>query len=132
MMFGNVAPAPLSVTCAAAGAAASSVARASDVIRFMSSLVLERELHLEKGTLARRVLQRRRAAFEREQVHVAGHPEIGRHLIGHAADDPGLFVVANVGVGIDDVDACDRRGLAVLELVDAEGADDTTSRLGKG
>src|SRR6266850_2877591 len=135
MTLGNVAPAPLSCTWAAAGAAAPRTAMAMNLVSFMSSslrVALERELHLEQGALACGVLERGRATFERQKVDVAEHPEIGRHLIGYAPDDAGLFVVANVGVGIDDVDAGDRRGLAVLELVDTEGADDTAGRLGKG
>src|SRR6266536_1780909 len=122
MMFGNVAPAPFSVTCAAAGAAASNVARASDVIRFMRSLVLERELHLEKGTLARRVLQRRRATFEREQVHVAEHPDVRLDLIRETGDDARLLVVRRVRIGIHDIDAPDSRGFTAAEAIAVRSA----------
>src|SRR6266511_2113665 len=130
MMFGNVAPAPFSVTCAAAGAAASRVARASDVIRFMSSLVLERELHLEKGTLAARVLQRRCATFEREQVHVAEHPDVGLDLIRETGDDARLLVVRRVRMGIHDIDAPDSRGFTAAEAIDAERAQDAPADRG--
>src|SRR5882724_7560774 len=130
MMFGNVAPAPFSVTCAATGAAPSSVARASDVMRFMSSLVLERELHLEEGTLARRVLQRRRATFEREQIHVAEHPDIGLDLIREAGDDARLLVVRRVRIGIHDIDAPDSSGFTAAEAIDAEHAQDAPADRG--
>src|SRR6266498_465333 len=130
MMFGNVAPAPFSVTCAAAGAAASNVARASDVIRFMRSLVLERELHLEKGTLAARVLQRRCATFEREQVHVAEHPDVGLDLIRETGDDARLLVVRRVRIGIHDIDASDGSGFTAAEAIDAERAQDAPADRG--
>src|SRR6266545_2753202 len=128
MIFGNGAPAPFSVTCAAAGAAASNVARASDVIRFMRSLVLERELHLEKGTLAARVLQRRCATFEREQVHVAEHPDVGLDLIRETGDDARLLVVRRVRIGIHDIDASDGSGFtaAAIGRVDVVDPDTDT------
>src|SRR6266508_2250682 len=125
MMLGNVAPAPFSVTCAAAGTAApSSAARASNRVSFMSSslrVALERELCLEQGLRARRLeRRRRRAALVREQVQVGEQPQVRRELIRGAADDACLAIVAGVGVGVHKLHASDYTHLAVPTPVHCE------------
>src|SRR5467141_3667738 len=116
MMFGNVAPAPLSWTCAAAGTAMpSSAARARKRVDFMSVCsplnALERELRLEQSLRPRRLLQRRWRALIREQIEIAEQPQVGRQLIGRTADEARQTVVRHVGVGIVNVHAGEHRRL---------------------
>src|SRR5207247_8750694 len=98
MMLGNVAPAPFSFTWAAAGAASvRAVASASSgafIIRDASSW-LERELRLEQGLGANRVLRHQRRPLEVDVVPVAKQPPAGGELIRHAADKPSLLVGAD-------------------------------------
>src|SRR6266540_4178084 len=95
MMFGNVAPAPLSFTWAAAGAAsarpAASASRGDFVIGDPSS-GLERELHLEEPLRPGSVLQRTRSDFVRQIVDVHEHSQVRGHLVGDATDDARLSV----------------------------------------
>src|SRR5207247_254049 len=103
MMFGNVAPAPLSCTCAAAGAAAqSSAARAIERVVFTESssgqgASLEHELRLEQE-----LIRGCRAALEREAIEIAQQPHVRGQLVGRAGDDSGGFVVRHARVGIDE------------------------------
>src|SRR6266404_131776 len=110
MMFGNVAPAPLSWTWAraAAGNAASKSRR--DFMSVCSPCALERELRLEVS-LRPRCLERRgrRAALVGEHVDVREQPKVRRELVGRARDKPCQPVVAYVGVGIGEVDAREHR-----------------------
>src|SRR2546422_1431957 len=101
MMFGNVAPAPFSVTCAAAGRAVPSrAARARKRVDFMGVCsplyALERELRLEIRLRPRRLECRcRRTALVREHLQVCEQPQVRRKLIRGAADEAGE------GVGCD-------------------------------
>src|SRR5213596_1587743 len=127
MILGNVAPAPLSFTWAAAGAASvRAVASASSgafIIRDASSW-LERELRLEQGLGANRVLRHQRRPLEVDVVPVAEQPPVGAELIRHAADKPSLLVGGVSRLRVLDVHAGDDRRLRLGELVDAEGAVD--------
>src|ERR1043166_9778194 len=61
MMLGNVAPAPLSFTCARAGAAsarAAATASRRDFVMVRASSELEIDLRLEQGLRARREVRR--------------------------------------------------------------------------
>src|SRR6266576_2096216 len=130
MMFGNVAPAPFSVTCAAAGRAVPSrAARARKRVDFMSVCsplyALERELRLEIRLRPRRLeCWCRRTALVREHVQVCEQPEIRRELIRGAADEARQAVVADVGIRVRQVHAGQQRGLRVLEVVHTEEAGD--------
>src|SRR6266480_3238883 len=127
MILGNVAPAPLSFTWAGAGAASvRAVASASSgafIIRDASSW-LERELRLEQGLGANRVLRHQRRPLEVDVVPVAEQPPVGGELIRHAADKPSLLVGGVSRLRVLDVHAGDDRRLRLGELVDAEGAVD--------
>src|ERR1044072_9482262 len=133
MMFGNVAPAPLSWTCAAAHpgtAAPSSAARARNRVDVMSDVLrdsrLERELSLEVRLRPRGLeCRRRRAALVREHVDTCQEPQGWRQLIGSTADETGEPVVPRDGVGIGQIEARDQRGFGIREVVDAEHAGDT-------
>src|SRR5207244_5006490 len=88
MMLGNVAPAPFSLTWAAAGAAsvrAVASARSGAFIMRDASSWLERELRLEQGLGANRVLRHQRRPLEVDVVPVAEQPPVGGELIRHAA-----------------------------------------------
>src|SRR5437667_613913 len=130
MMFGNVAPAPLSWTCAAAGPAApSSAARAKKRVDFMSVCsplnALERELCLEiRLRPCRRECRCRRTALVREHVQVCEQAEVRRELIRGPADEASEPVVADVRVRVREVDAGQQRGFGVLEVVHTEEARD--------
>src|ERR1041385_8193891 len=121
MMFGNVAPAPLSWTCAAAHpgtAAPSSAARARKRVDVMSDVLrdsrLERELSLEVRLRPRGLEgRRRRAALVREQVEIGQEPQVWRQLIGGTGDDAREPVVPRVGVGIGEIEARDQRGFGI-------------------
>src|SRR6185503_7375429 len=125
MMFGNVAPAPLSCTCAAAGAAAqSSATRAMVRVVFTGSssvwVVLEHELRLDQE-----IVSRRPAALRLHTIEVGEHPDVRRQLIRHAADDPRIPIVGGVVIWIGDVHACDDGDLAGRgQMIDTEGTDD--------
>src|SRR6266702_4916165 len=127
MILGNVAPAPLSFTWAGAGAASvRAVASASSgafIIRDASSW-LERELRLEQGLGANRVLRHQRRPLEVDVVPVAEQPPVGGELIRHAADIPSLLVGGVSRLRVLDVHAGDDRRLRLGELVDAEGTVD--------
>src|SRR5213593_1409437 len=127
MMFGNVAPAPFSFTCAVAGAASvRAVASASSgdfVIREASSW-LERELGLEQGLGANRILRHHRSPLEVDVVPVAEQPPVGSELIRHTADKPSLLVGGVPRLGVLDIHAGDDGRLRLGELVDAECAVD--------
>src|SRR6266850_594740 len=128
MMFGNVAPAPLSWTCAAAGTAAPSrAARAKQRVDFMSVCsplyALERELRLEIRLRPRRLECRsRRAALVREHIQVCEQAEVRRKLIRGAADEARQAVVADVCIWIRQVHAREQRRLRVGEMVYSEHA----------
>src|SRR5258708_11052798 len=129
MMFGNVAPAPLSWTCAAAGRAApSKPARARNRVDFMSVcspwMPLERELRLEVELRPRRLLQRRWGALIGEQIEIGEQPQVGRQLIGCSTDEPRQPIVRQVGVGIVNIHAGEYRRLRVGEVVHTEEAGD--------
>src|SRR5437879_8797501 len=100
MILGNVAPAPFSVTCAAAGRAVPSrAASARKRVDFMSVYsplyALERELRLEIRLRPRRLECRcRRTALVREHVQVCEQPQVRRKLIRGAAGETGLPVIA--------------------------------------
>src|SRR5713101_6150910 len=113
MMFGNVAPAPFSLTCAAARAAAS--ASRGDFVMVGASFWLERELGLEQGLRADRLLRGVRRGLEADVVPVAEQPQVGAQLVGHAPDEPGLLV-AHARLRVFDVDAAEERCLRVGEL----------------
>src|SRR5689334_25083227 len=96
MMLGNVAPAPLSFTCARAGAAsARAAATASRGVLFIpyASSGLERELSLEQRLRAGREIQGvQHVRLVIRVVPVAQQSPVGRQLIRHAADEPRLLV----------------------------------------
>src|SRR6266568_4533193 len=128
MMFGNVAPAPLSCTCAAAGAAAqSSPTRAMERVVFTGSILssgsnLEHELRLNQE-----LIDRRPDALELQAIDVGEHPHVLRQLVRRAADDPGIAIVGDAGVGIDHVHTADEGDLAGWrQVIDAEGANDAS------
>src|SRR6266576_4511554 len=129
MMLGNVAPAPFSFTWAGAGAASvRAVASASSgafIIRDASSW-LERELRLEQGLGANRVLRHQRRPLEVDVVPVAEQPPVGGELIRHAADKPRLLVGGVSRLRVLDIHAGDDGRLRLGELVDTEGAVDVT------
>src|SRR3989442_6446268 len=96
MMFGNVAPAPVSFTGGAAGAtgaaAAARAARAASTSQRVCVITgvlsgLEGELRLEQG-LRPRQIGRGRGVLVVQVVPVGEHPELRVDLIGHAADEP--------------------------------------------
>src|SRR5256886_14309841 len=124
MMLGNVAPAPLSFTCARAGAASARAATPSRAVFFMpsTSSVLERELGLEQGLRAGGFLRRGGRSLIAHVVPVAEQAPIGGELVRHAADDTGLLVGRVSRLRVEDVHARDDGGLGRRELVDAEGA----------
>src|SRR5260221_1919613 len=123
MMFGNVAPAPLSCTCAAAGAAAkTSATRAMERVVFTGSssvgVALERELRLEQGSGPDRLSRRRRRpALIRQIVDVEQQAQIRAHLIRDPCDNAGLVVTGDGVVGIQQVDPGDGGELGRLEGV---------------
>src|SRR5207248_1631923 len=127
MMLGNVAPAPLSFTCAAAGAAkAAKAARASreDFVMVRASSELEIDLRLEQGLGAcREVCRVQSGGLVVGVVPVAQQPPVGRQLIGQAADEARLLV-DGTGLLVRDVDARDDPELGLRDLVDAERAVD--------
>src|SRR6184192_4972450 len=125
MMLGNVAPAPFSLTWAAAGAAsvrAVASARSGAFIMRDASSWLERELRLEQGLGANRILRHHRSPLEVDVVPVAEQPPVGGELIRHAPDKPSLLVGRVSRLGVLDIHASDDGGLCLRELVDAEGA----------
>src|SRR6266566_465829 len=127
MMFGNVAPAPLSFTCAPAGTASARVAtRAMSWDRFMIVVPrrLERELGLEQGLRARGFLPRRGRSLVGHVVPVAEHPEVRADLVGDPADETGLLVGGVPRLRVENVDAREQGRLARRELVYAERAVD--------
>src|SRR5438876_562175 len=135
MMLGKVAPAPLSFTWAVAGATTARVAASAssgDFVIVGASSGLERELHLEQPARPRGVLDGRRCAFIRQVVDVREHSEVGRDLIGDAADDASLPIATYARVGIDDVDAGDQRDAAALDVVHAERTNHAPGGLGNG
>src|SRR6266571_5476579 len=94
MILGNFAPAPLSFTCAPVGAArvrAAAMATSGDRIMRVPR-PLERELRLEQGLGANRVLRHQRRPLEVDVIPVAEQPPVGGELIRHAADKPSLLV----------------------------------------
>src|SRR5205823_13759082 len=127
MMLGNVAPAPLSFTCAAAGAArAARAARASRgaLVMVRASSGLEIDLGLEQGLRARREVGRvQGGGLVVRVVPVTQQPPVGRQLIGHAPDEARLLV-CRTGLPVRDVDARDDTDLGLRDLVDAERAVD--------
>src|SRR6058998_128585 len=129
MMLGNVAPAPFSFTWAAAGAASvRAVASASSgafIIRD-ASLWLERELRLEQGLGANRVLRHQRRPLEVDVVPVAEQPPVGAELIRHAADKPSLLVGGVSRLRVLDIQASDDGSLRLGKLVHAECAVDVS------
>src|SRR5712692_11734427 len=94
MMFGNVAPAPVSRTCAAAGAAAQVRAARTRRRRFVMTgalgmIALERELALEQRLRpGRDVGGVQGVRLEVQVVPVEQQPPVGRELVGDPADDP--------------------------------------------
>src|SRR5919197_4850529 len=105
MIFGKVAPAPLSCTCAAAGTAApSSAVRARSRVFFTRSSSglgqLKHELRLEQE-----LIRGGPAALGLHAIEVSEQPDVGAQLVRCAADDPRVAIVGDVVVGIEDVDA---------------------------
>src|SRR6266566_2599039 len=92
MMFGNVAPAPVSFTWATAGVAgAARAARAASTSQRVCVITgvlsgLEGELRLKQGLRPREV-GRGRGVLVVEVVPVGEYPQLGVDLIGHAADE---------------------------------------------
>src|SRR5437879_9537704 len=96
MMLGNVAPAPLSFTCARAGAASASAAATAmrgDFVIPVSSSELERELSLEQrlgpvcvvgGVQGIGLIVR--------VVPIEQQPPVGRQLVRRPTDDARLLV----------------------------------------
>src|SRR5438270_11329458 len=127
MMFGKVAPAPLSFTCAAAGAArAARAASASreDFVMVRASSELEIDLRLEQGLRACREVGRvQGGGLVVRVVPVTQEPPVGRELIGQAPDEARLLV-HGTGLPVPDVDAPDDPDLGLRDLVDAECAVD--------
>src|SRR5205085_10702634 len=117
MMLGNVAPAPLSFTCAPAGAArAARAARAAsasreDFVMVRASSELEIDLSLEQGLRARGFLRRRGRSLIGHVVPVAEQAPIGGELVRYAADEASLLVSGVSRLGVEDVDAGDEGGL---------------------
>src|SRR5438270_11075802 len=132
MMLGNVAPAPLSFTCAPAGAArAARAARAAsasreDFVMVRASSELEIDLSLEQGLRARGFLRRRGRSLIGHVVPVAEQAPIGGELVRHAADDASLLVCRVSRLRVEDVHARDDGGPCRRELVDAEGTVEVT------
>src|SRR5690348_6709094 len=123
MMFGNVAPAPLIFTWADAGTASARAARARSGCLVIgdtsSSLEVELSLEIELGPHG--LLSRVGRAREAQVVPIEQQPPVGCHLVRGTADDAGLLVI-HAGLRVRDVDPRDQSGLAVGELVHAEGA----------
>src|SRR5437879_13040122 len=97
MMLGNVAPAPLSFTCAAAGAASVRAARASSLVVFMaiwtSGSVLERGLGLKQGLRTRGVVGGvQEVGLVVRVIRVREQGQVWGKVIGTAADEPRLLV----------------------------------------
>src|SRR5205807_7171081 len=120
-------PISFSLTWAAAGAAsvrAVASARSGAFIMRDASSWLERELRLEQGLGANRVLRHQRRPLEVDVVPVAEQSPVGGELIRHAADKPSLLVGGVSRLRVLDVHAGDDRRLRLGELVDAECAVD--------
>src|SRR6266550_143256 len=125
MMFGNVAPAPLSWTCAAAGTAApSSAARARNRVGFTGVFLWSGSKSEHKLGLHQHLIRGRRAALERQAIEIREEPHVWGQLVRHATDDSRVLVVRNVLIGIDEVDPRDYRDFAVRQVIDAEGTGD--------
>src|SRR5216117_301085 len=122
MMLGNVAPAPLSWTCATAGAAAqTSAARVMVRVVFTGSssvrVELEHELRLEQ-----RLIDGRCAALALQAVEVGEQAHVWRQLVRRTGDDAGIAIIGDAGVRIEHVHTADERDLAGRgEVIDAEG-----------
>src|SRR6267378_7311221 len=133
MMFGNVAPAPVSFTWAEPGAARAAEAASATtsagqrvcILRGTSSW-LERELRLEQGLRADRILRHQGCPLEADVVPVAEQPPVGGELIRYAADEPSLLVGRASRLGVLDIHAGDDSRLRVGEFVDTERAVDVT------
>src|SRR5205807_1124100 len=114
MMFGKVAPAPLSFTCAPAGAARTARAASAsreDFVMVRASSELEIDLSLEQGLRARGFLRRRGRSLIGHVVPVAEQAPIGGELVRYAADEASLLVSGVSRLGVEDVDAGDEGGL---------------------
>src|SRR6267143_2050992 len=141
MMFGNVAPAPFSFTCAAAGAAsvkAAASASSGDFVMRDASSWLERELGLEQGLRAGRIVRGVQGwGLIVGVVPVSEQPPVRRQLIRHTANEPRLLV-RGTGLQVRDVDASEDCDFGVGDLVDTEPAVDVAvdraqrTRLGRG
>src|SRR5512147_1931720 len=120
MTFGNVAPAPVSFTWAAAGAALkpSAAATPRSALRFIvaSRSGSEGDLGLEQRLRAHRFLRGRRRALEAHMVEIGQEPEVRAQLIGNPADEPRLLVVCGAGVRVGDVYPADERDLGVRDM----------------
>src|SRR5436309_10675793 len=95
-------------------------------------LLSERELHLEQPSRPLWIGVVEGACLIRQVVDVREHSEVGRDLIGDAADDASLPIATYARVGIDDVDAGDQRDAAALDVVHAERTNHAPSGLGNG
>src|SRR5216684_851730 len=122
MMFGNVAPAPLSFTWLAAGAASDRAAASatSGALVMRNSSVLERELRLEQALGAVRVLRCGGRPLVAQIIHVGEQAPVRCQLIGQAADEAGLLVGGVSRLRVPDVHARDDRDFGVGDLGDAE------------
>src|SRR6266550_1511226 len=112
MMLGNVAPAPLSFTCAAAGAmSASEAASVRSRVCFMTLASwsgLERELSLEQGLgTSRAVGSVESSVLKTQVVPVGEQAQIRTQLIRDASDDACLVIAGGTCVGVVQVDAGD-------------------------
>src|SRR5438105_12407963 len=106
MMFGKVAPAPLSFTCAPAGAARTARAASAsreDFVMVRASSELEIDLSLEQGLRARGFLRRRERSLIGHVVPVAEQAPIGGELVRHAADDAIVLVCRVSRLRVEDV-----------------------------
>src|SRR5205807_6462246 len=104
MMLGKVAPAPLSFTCAAAGAARAASASREDFVMVRASSELEIDLRLEQGLRACREVGRvQGGGLVVRVVPVTQEPPVGRELIGQAPDEARLLV-HGTGLPVPDVD----------------------------
>src|SRR6267154_3953701 len=125
MMFGNVAPAPLSWTCAAAGTAApSSAARARKRLVFTAGVLASGSGSEHELRLNQRLIGCRPAALRLHAIEVGKHADVRAQLVRRAGDDPRVAIIGGVLVRIYNVHASDDAALTAGQVIDAKGADD--------
>src|SRR5438270_14053875 len=124
MMLGKVAPAPLSFTCAAAGAARAARASRENFVMVRASSELEIDLRLEQGLGARRVvLCVQDIGLEVRVIPVREQAPVRRQLIRDTCD-VARPLVDGTRLCVRDIDARDDPDLGLRDLVDAERAVD--------